>query len=187
MASLIDWSDEKKINKKPKDELPFINILKRHGEVKNYSERINTWHKRPTQNTKYWEKQTLKTVDKMTPEYCLLHFLDFWKNKRWGLMNDLLIHTINNPFSTIKRLKDDYSSIQLLNFEILNLEDKTPAISIITAQLTIIQNKKEFSKSYSIHLNYLDKNGDLLLRNEQGGQWRILQSSLSRLLFRTST
>ena len=101
-------------------------------------------------------------------------------------MNNLLVHTINNRFATVIRLKEDYLPIQLVEFSIIDSEDETPAITLVTVQLTVIKNKIEFSKLYSIRMNYLDENGDLLLRNEKGGSWKILQLSISNLLFNTS-
>lgn len=186
LTSLIDWADEKKIDKKPEDPISFTDILKRNQKTCEYSHRIDAWTKRPIYDSEYWQKQTIETLEKSSPEYNLLEFLHAWKNKQWGLMNNLLVHTINNRFATVIRLKEDYLPIQLVEFSIIDSEDETPAITLVTVQLTLIKNKIEFSKLYSIRMNYLDENGDLLLRNEKGGSWKILQLSISNLLFNTS-
>ena len=97
-------------------------------------------------------------------------------------MNNLLVHTINNKFATVKRLKEEYSPIQINNFSIVGSEDETPAISLITIQLDYIKNLQQFAETYAIHMSFLDRNGNLLLRNEEHGSWRVLQLSLVKIL-----
>ena len=187
LASLIDWADEKRINKKPEEPISFTDILKRNQKTCEYSQRIDAWTKRPIFDSEYWQKQTIETLEKNSPEYNLFEFLHAWKNKRWGLMNNLLVHTINNKFATVIRLKEDYSPIQLLDFSIIDSNDETPTITVITVNLAFIKNQKRICAQYAIRLNYLDKNGDLLLRDERDGSWKILQLSIANLLFNETT
>lgn len=182
LAALIDWADENNLNKKPKESVPLIDSLKQDNQTIKYSERIDLWQKRPTHTSEYWQKQTLETLDKISPEFSLLRFLILWKNKQWGPMNNLLVHTINNKFATVKRLKEEYSPIQINNFSIVGSEDETPAISLIIIQLDYIKNLQQFAETYAIHMSFLDRNGNLLLRNEEHGSWRVLQLSLVKIL-----
>lgn len=184
LASLIDWSDEKIINnKKPKESISLVNTLKDYNQTIQYSKRINLWQRRPHYKKEYWEKQTLKTLDKTSPEYTLLQFLLYWKNRQWGLLNNLLVHTLNNKFATIKRLKEEYSPIQINHFSILRSQDETPAITVISIQLNYIKNQKEYTEVCPIHMNFLDNTGNLSLRNEADGSWYVLQLSLAKVLF----
>lgn len=183
LAALIDWADENNLNKKPKESVPLIESLKQYNQTIKYSDRIDLWQKRPTYTSEYWQKQTLETLDKISPEFSLLQFLILWKNKQWGPMNNLLAHTINNTFTTIKRLKEEYSPIQINNFSLVGSKDETPAISLITIQLDYIKSQQQFTETCAIHMNFLDREGNLLLRNEEHGAWRVLQSSLAKILF----
>lgn len=183
LSSLIDWADEKKMDKKREEPISFIELLNRNQKTCEYLQRIDVWTKRPIYNSEYWQKQTIETLEKSSPEYNLFEFLHAWKNKRWGIMNNLLVHTINNKFATVIRLKEDYLPIQLLDFSIINSEDETPAITVVTVNLAFVKNQKKMCTQYSIRLNYLDKNGDLLLRGERDGSWKILQLSIANLLF----
>lgn len=183
LACLIEWADEKNLNTQPKEQVSFWNAVKASNEINEYSKRIDKWERRPIETESYWQAQTLETLGSASPEYCLLNFLENWKNKRWGLMNKFLVHSINNEFATIKRLKEDYSSIQLNNYSIIASTDDTPAISFITIHINYIKHKQTFTSSLKVQMNYLDKNGDLLLRNEENGQWYILQLSLREIIF----
>ena len=183
LACLLEWADEKKLNKQPKEQISFWNTVKASNEINEYSKRIDKWERRPIETENYWQAQTLETLGSASPEYCLLNFLENWKNKRWGLMNKFLVHSINNEFSTIERLKEDYSSIQLNNYSIIASIDDTPAISFITIHINYIKHQQIFTNSLRVQMNFLDKNGDLLLRNEENGQWYILQLSLREIIF----
>ena len=183
LACLLEWADEKQLNKQPKEQVSFRDTVKESNEINEYSKRIDRWKKRSVKTESYWQIQTLETLDNTSPEYCLLSFLENWKNKRWGLMNKFLVHSINNEFATIKRLKEDYSSIQLNDYSIIASTDDIPAISFITTHINYIKHQQIFTNVLKIQMNFLDKNGDLLLRNEKNGQWHILQLSLSKILF----
>lgn len=183
LACLLEWADEKKLNKQPKEQVSFWNRIKVSNEINGYSKRIEKWKRRPLETENYWKTQTLNTLDNTSPEYCLLNFLENWKNKRWGLMNNILAHSINNESATIKRLKEDYSSIQLNNYLIISSTDDTHAISSITIIIDYMKQQQIFTKSLKVQMNFLDTNGNLLLRNEKNGQWYILQLSLRDILF----
>lgn len=183
LACLIEWADEKSLNKEPKKETLLIDTLKASNELHEYRKRIDKWESRPSRTEGFWKDQTLETLDKTNPEYCLLTFLEHWKNKRWGLMNSMLVHTINNEGATIKRLKDDYLPIKIHDFSIINSEDIYPSLSVITIRITYTKTQVEFTKTVAISINYVDENGMLTLRNEKNGKWCILQVSFTNLLF----
>lgn len=184
LACLLEWADEKKLNKQPKEQVSFFDTLKTSNEIHEYSKRIDKWEKRPIKTKDYWKIQTLETLDENSPEHRLLTFLENWKNKRWGLMNNMLVHTINNESATVKRLKEDYLPIQIHNFSIINSEDQTPAISNITIELSYTKNLDNFKQIFLIQMNSLDSEGNLYLRNEKDSKWYIVQASFISLLIK---
>ncbi|WP_174493933.1 hypothetical protein [Acinetobacter sp. Marseille-Q1623] len=183
LACLLEWADEKQLNKQPKEQVSFFDTLKTSNDIHEYSKRIDKWEKRSIKTKNYWEIQALKTLDENSPEHCLLTFLENWKNKRWGLMNNMLVHTINNERATIKRLKEDYLPIQIHHFSILTSTDQTPAITDITVQLNYTKNQENFHQTYIVQMNSLDDEGNLYLRNEKDSKWYILQTSFTEVLF----
>ena len=183
LACLLDWADEKLLNKQPKEQVSFFDTLKVSNEIHEYSKRIDKWEKRPIKTKDYWKIQTLETLDENSPEHRLFTFLENWKNKRWGLMHNMLVHTINNERATIKQLKEDYLPIQIHDFSIINSVDRTPAMSDITVELNYTKNQEDFHQIYVVQINSLDNEGNLYLRDEKDSKWYILQASFAKLLF----
>lgn len=96
-----------------------------------------------------------------------------------------MLHTIGkHQKKETKDIKVDYSSIDLLNFYIINSNDQSPSSTIIKTHLDYIKDRQNFIKEVSISLNYAHQdNGLPELRNEPNGKWFISQNSLSEILF----
>lgn len=182
---LIDWADEKQLNKQPKEPVSFISVLKQHQKTQELSERIGLWKPRAIQPKDYWMNQTLETVGNGSPEFTLLDFLNHWKNKHWGKLSPLLMHNIGKHLGkATKEIKSDYQKIELLNFKIISLEDYTPSSTKILTNIQYIKNEQLKEIEINITLNYAHStNGSPELQGEPNGQWYILQLSLSDLLF----
>lgn len=182
---LIDWADEKQLNKQRKESVSFMSVLKQHQKTQELSERIGLWKPRPIQSKDYWMNQTLETVGNSSPEFTLLDFLNHWKNKHWGKLPPLLMHNIGKHLGkATKEIKSDYQKIELLNFKIITLEDYIPSSTRILTNVQYKKNEQQKEIKINITLNYANStNGLPELQGELNGQWYILQLSLSDLLF----
>lgn len=184
LAALIDWADEKSIKEIKKEEA-LSEILKRYNESIKLHQRIDSWQKRPIQSSSFWQKQTIETLEENSPEYRLLEFLQLWKNKQWGKITPVLLHTLGlHHGKETKKIINDYSTIQLLDFYIIDSKDQNPSSTVIKTYLYYIKNKNNFHTEVFISLNYANQaNGLPELRNEPNGKWFILQNALSDILF----
>ena len=182
---LIDWADEKQLNKQPKEPVSFISVLKQHQNTQELLKRIDLWKPRPIQLKDYWMNQTLETVGNDSPEFTLLDFLNHWKNKHWGKLSPLLIDNIGKHLGkATKEIKSDYQKIELLNFKIIALEDYTPSSTRILTNIQYIKDEQHKEIEINITLNYAHSTtGSPELKGEPGGQWYIRQLSLNDLLF----
>lgn len=185
LASLIDWADEKKMDKKPEAPISFTDILKRYQKTCEYSQRINAWKKRPIYDTKYWQNKCIETIEKDSPEYLLLNFLEAWKNKQWGKLAPKLLHTISKHLGKeILDIKTDYSKFELIDFYIKRSEDINPSTTKIKIQIAYLTNGINFSKEVDVSLNYANQgSGFPELRGEECGSWYLMQLSLRTILF----
>lgn len=185
LDSLIDWSDEKKLDKKNQQNIPFMETLRKHSERLNYSQRIDEWQKRPSKSNEFWRVQQLTTLEENTPEYALLKFLEDWKNGRWKDVSEALIHGIGKHLGTlVKEVKSDYSKIKEIDYHLISSEDQTPSSTKIKIFLTYIKHDDKNSTEVDVYLSYCDKNlNEPMLRNEPNGQWFIIQNSFSEILF----
>lgn len=186
LASLIEWSDEKKLDKKNQENYPFMETLRKHSEKLNYSKRIEDWQKRPSKNKEFWRVQQLNTLEENTPEYALLKFLEDWKNGRWKNVSEALIQGIGKHLGTfIKEVKSDYSQFKDIDFYLISSEDQYPSSSKIRIFFKYTKHNNKNSTELDVYLRYSDKNlGKSMLRNEPNGQWFIIQNSFLEILFK---
>lgn len=182
---LIDWADEKQLNKQPKPPASLREALKQHQSIQELSKRIDLWKRRPTQTESYWKEQNIETLNPILPEYALFIFLGAWKEKQWGKMTPILLHNISKHLGkAASEVKNDYKKITLLDFHIINSEDQTPSNTQIYTYLEFIKNHVKQTLYLDISVNYANsQTGDPELRNEPNCGWYILQASISALLF----
>lgn len=185
LACLIEWADEKVLNKQPQPIESFQSVLKKYHKQQNYYKRIESWRKRPCKSESYWIKNKLKNVEKDSPEYFLVMFLEAWKAKQWGKMTPLLLHNIQKHAGKATReVIKDYGNIDLKSFKIKYLEDQTPSSTTILTQLEFLKYEVLNSVEIDISLHYADSvNGLPELRGEENGKWYIQQLSLRDILF----
>ncbi|MEI1691966.1 hypothetical protein [Acinetobacter nosocomialis] len=184
LAALMDWADERSIQNY-KTEEPLAEVFQKYRETIKLQENIDSWQKRPIQSSSFWKNQTYKTLEKNSPEYTLLDFLQSWKDKQWGKLTSTLIHTIGcHHGKETGKIVNDYSIIQLLDFYIMDSNDQTASSTVIKTFIHYIKNDQNFTTEVSISLNYADQdNGLPELRDEPNGKWFILQNSLGQILF----
>lgn len=185
LASLIEWSDEKQLNKQAKEPMSFQESFKKYQRTQDLSKRIDSWQKRPNKSESYWIENTLEAIETDSPEYFLLVFLEAWKAQQWGKMTPLLLHNISKHVGkATKEVVNDYKKIELRSYQIKYLEDQTPSSTRILTLLEFMKNEVLHSIEINISLNYADStNGLPELRGEANGQWYILQASLIDILF----
>lgn len=185
LASLIEWSDEKQLNKQAKEPMSFQESFKKYQRTQDLSKRIDSWQKRPNKSESYWIENTLEAIETDSPAYFLLVFLEAWKAQQWGKMTPLLLHNISKHVGkATKEVVNDYKKIELRSYQIKYLEDQTPSSTRILTLLEFMKNEVLYSIEINISLNYADStNGLPELRGEANGQWYILQASLIDILF----
>lgn len=182
---LIDWSDEKIMDKKPIESISVKESLEKYNKTQELSKRINSWKKRPIKPESYWEKQTLTTLEKGSPEHTLLIFLNAWKNNQWGKMLPILLHNIGkHQGKAMPEIKSDYQKIKLLNFRLKSSQDKTPSATKILTSIEFVKGDIHQNLDLEIGLNYADSENALPeLRGEPNANWYISQLSLRQILF----
>lgn len=185
LACLLEWADEKLLNKKPKPVKPFQAVLKHYQETQELSKRIDSWCKRPIQSEQYWKEKNLETISSDFPEYILLSFLSAWQAGHWGKLSPFLIHGIGKNLGKFtKEVKADYCKFKIINFYLIASNDETPSSTKILTFIEFMKDEEVNNVEIDIILNYLDSNnGSPKLRGEQKGQWYILQLSLRDILF----
>lgn len=162
LACLIEWADEKVINKQPKKPESLNETFKKYLVAQENSRKIGAWKKRPTKPKSFWEQQTLDSLDPNSPEYTLLVFLSAWKEKQWGKMTPLLLHNIGKHLGKASgQVSSDYSQTPITAFKVKNSVDQTPASTKILTHITFIKNDTVQSRILDINLSYANSNSGL--------------------------
>lgn len=182
---LIEWADEKTLNKQTSKPKSVQNILEEYQETQEYSTRIKNWKKRPIHSEEYWKIQSLNSLEQGSPEYTLFSFLNAWKAEQWGKMTPLLLHNIGKHVGkATNEIKKDYQRINLTNFSIVHSEDQNPSTTKIRTCIEYTKLESKQTLHLDISLNYANSvSSRPELRNEKSGQWYILQLSLREILF----
>lgn len=181
LAALIDWADKVSNPYNPEPKLTLTESINKHQQTLQLIERINKWEKHPNFDISYWEKQTLETLPIESPEYAVLSFFHFWKNKKWKLIDNLLPNWKKRLYSSIIKLKKDYENVEIVSCQIIEREDLTPSMTLVTVRLEVIENNEVLQKQYRISLQYLNKEGHATLRNEPKAEWKVIPAAFSEL------
>lgn len=184
LFAIKDWADaicEGKKNKIIEKELSWSELTERKIKREQINKLFEDWTPRqPNQLNHFPITDSSDAIPKDTPEHALWRFLDNWKNNRYGLMADLLLHCQNAPRGKCAgSVKDDYSKLKLTSFEIVSTIDETPSSSRFKVTLHFPENNTDST----ISLFYLDSEGYNYVRSCDDGQWRVLQASFSKILF----
>jgi hypothetical protein len=182
---LIEWADGKSLNKKASEQKSLKEILDDHQKTQKYSKRIDKWKKHPIYSEEYWKIQSFDSLKQDSPEYTLYSFLNAWRAKQWGKMTPLLLHNTGKHLGkATSEVRKDYQKITLSNFSIVHSEDQNPSTTKIRVCLEYMTSDSKQIAYPDISLNYADSsNSSPELRNEENGQWYILQLSLREILF----
>lgn len=183
LASLLDWADEKQLNRQRQKPISLQDTFKQYKESQELSQRIEKWQKRPCISKDYWINHNSEIS---SPEYVVLEFLKAWQSGHWGKITPLLLHNIGKKDgAATKYVVSDYKDIELLDYQIMCSEDKSPAMTNVFTQLKYIKNAAYDTKDIAITMSYNDsRNGDIKLRGEPNGKWYVLQASLTDIIFK---
>lgn len=180
--AICDWAkayNENGSKKSPQPEKSFLETIKFYSETQDLSRRIDNWTPRKIEQFNYLPSCSIDNLPKDTPERVVAEFIENWMNKRWGLLRDMLSHA-NPQDKKIQQTKDDFSIKVPNSYEIIKVSDETAAISVVSTSIFI--SDVEFP-TVDIRVIYQDKDFNLVLRDELGGSWKIMQGSLSKILF----
>ncbi|QLF92279.1 hypothetical protein HW090_03295 [Pseudomonas sp. ABC1] len=185
LFAIKDWADSviegKKSPPKSKDDLSLLELIERKEKREVVKKLFQEWLPRqPNELSHLPVSEGVGTIPQGTPELTLWSFLESWKNKRYGLMAEVLRHCLGEPRGKCAGdVKNDYSKLNLASFNIVSLIDTSPSVSVLKTILRFPEKDVQLD----IHLSYVDRAGYSCVRSCAGGQWLILQNSLGSILY----
>lgn len=111
-----------------------------------------------------------------TPEQAIAIFFELWKKKNYGIMAKSLDSSFFYEKSEKKRAglcRELFDSKNIKEFEISSIEDRAPAITVITLIVKWSTDQKEYVENLTFGVIYCNEDDNPLVRGQSGGRWII--------------
>ena len=170
---------EAKRSLNPAPQPSFSEILDRHADTMDQTERIARWVPRPISKDRInvFADQVTYDVDSDEPESALADFLRAWKGNNFGRMGALTVYFDNRPVNRrAGEIRKTMNGLTLIDAVIICIEDKTPAVTEITTDLTICNESRKRANRYIFNLNCVDEDGELAVHGDEAGHWLVAPS-----------
>lgn len=164
----------------PKPPATWTGILqqvKEHQEWKEQSELLlANWQPRNINCGKDIPKNgEVPDYENGTPEFKVVEFLHYWKNKKYGNMANCLERSFKTPVKKLAgELRNHYQHSQLIDFELIEIRDKAPAISEVDVSLTYEQNGQSLNKVVVFRVLIYDKKNNPTIFGDTNASWFIM-------------
>lgn len=147
---------------------------------------LEKWKPRQASDLSYLphSNQPASSLPAETPERAVAEFLDNWCKSRFGLMADVLLEFTGTPRGKkAGRAKQDFGRTIPHSYSIVGVTDEAAAISQVDAELFIQGSEGLIAIRVSVRTVYNDAENHPAMRSCKGGNWRIVQNSLSKVIY----
>lgn len=190
LFALGDWARAVKAGKKEetkefktptiKESIKSIkDSLEQYEQIQNEKKLIEQWKPRILNaNIDFKPKGHISDYQEGSPERALIEYIEYLLKGNYGKMA-LLTTKLFPSNDSIKKLAGEIRSIfrgkKLIDYKIISIEDKAPAITEINTQLVFEkENTCQITIKKSFRLIYEDDECKPLTRNSKGGEWKIM-------------
>lgn len=161
----------------PEDPSPSLReVLQQIRDIEDHKILLGAWGPR---NLKLGEDTPItgepKAFKSGTPEHRLAEFLNLWMAKNYGYMARCL--SVNTGYSLSQlagRIRERYGSKALKAFEITNISDNAPAVTVIETKLAYESEGKELEQLVGFRLINEDLEGNPAARGQSESSWIVL-------------
>lgn len=192
LSATIDWvSTSQKRQKEIKSQEGLRQLFFNKLSTNRQSNVIKGWHPRNTMNLRYLPHNGIdSSLPKNTPERAVASFLNHWCDKQFPFIGGMMLYpTEISMGEKAYKAKLDFDHLALTSFNILSIEDQTANLTQVVVALNFQVAEQIISKKVSIRVVCQDSSNDLGNKSLMGagpnGNWKIMQSSLSTILFST--
>lgn len=186
-----DWAgalDDGKKEPIPKEEVSWKQIFKQISDTNLMNKSIDEWKPRISEDIPYLPfGGDISNLPENTPERAVAAFLDHWCNKRFGLIVDSLLYLTDTPKGKKAGMaKHDFGKYVPVSYKVLSIDDQAAAITHVIAELRFEVDGQEKFKEASVRAIYQDLENNPSVRSIPGGHWRIVQNSLTDIIYASS-
>ncbi len=170
---------EAKRSLNPEPEPSISDLLDRHANTLDQRERITAWRARPISRDRINVFAEPTTYDLVSdePETALADFLRAWKGNNFGRMGALTVYFDNRPVNRrAGEIRKMINGVTLIGAVIICIEDKMPAITEITVDLSYSVESGNRSDRFTFVMNCVDDDGELAVHGDKAAHWLVLPS-----------
>lgn len=150
------------------------NEVKKNGVI--VSEKIKKWKPREFDS----DINSLKSsFADFTPEKEAVSFCEYWIKKNYGSIGKQLHHFSKknvNEHQEAGRLKKIFNNKNLLEYRLIRVEDKSPAISEITIWIKVEFNNVMHEKDLTLRFIFEGPDKGYSIMGDKEGQWRFIEN-----------
>ncbi len=183
LFAIRDWVVSKYTENERKDKFEKENQLKIFEEqikdiqeLNETKEAINTWIPRELTQEYILMLNENRICESSTPEYKVLQYFNFWLKNNYGNMVKIQNEKVTNDNirNYAGKLKNKYTGLKLLDYEILEITDDTPSVTDV--KVKTIQNFYDMKREENYHIRCIYKNrkNEVQVRDNGLGEWFIL-------------
>lgn len=112
-----------------------------------------------------------------TPEHAVAQLLEYWQKQSFQLICNMFVY----PRKAVQA-KNDYGGNAPISFKVLSVEDTAPVITKVQVEISFQKENKTINEKGLIITNYLDSEGNPLVRSDPDGKWKVMEGSLYNLV-----
>ena len=154
-------------------------LLDKHADTLDQTERIATWVPRPISKDRInvFADPGSEDVDAHEPESALSEFLWAWKGNNFGRLGELTVYFDNRPVNRrAGEIRKTMNGLTLVDAVIICVEDRTPAITEITVNLSFVNDLGEQSDRFTFSMNCVGDDGELSVHGDKAAHWLVAPS-----------
>ncbi len=183
LFTIRDWAMALKQGKKvPKEKAPepsLLEVLKSYAKTQEQKKKLEVWRARDLKPDKDFPAYGIpEEFGIHTPERELALFFQNWSTNNYGKMAGLM-KTFGDSSLGKKagEIRLNFQGKSLEGYKLLKIKDEAAAITEITVEVTLNHRGKILTEKLSVRMILEDSEGNPTLREEPGGNWRILEHS----------
>jgi len=120
--------------------------------------------------------------DENMPERKLAEFFHFWKSNNYGFMAKCIHSRTEDPVNIFPRyIREEYYRKQLKSWQLSEIEDVSPAVTLISVSTTYEENELTHTKLLQARMILHDDNNIVFIRGKPGSRWSLVSWHLNEI------
>ncbi|MBW2569671.1 MAG: hypothetical protein JRE47_09960 [Deltaproteobacteria bacterium] len=183
LFTIRDWAmalkQGKKVPKEKEPEQSLLEVLKSYAKTQEQKKKLEAWRPRALNPDKDFPAYGMpEEFGSHTPERELAQFFQYWSTNNYGKMAGLMKAFGDYPLSKrAGEVRLNFQGKSLKGYKLLEIKDEASAITEITVEVTLNHRDKILTEKFSVRMIHEDSEGNPVLREEPGSNWRIIEHS----------